>query len=617
MTPDFRSLISMLRHRALHQGNRRAYTFLVDGETENAALTYGQLDRGARAIAAALADRGASPGDRAILLYPPGLDFITAFFGAIYAGVIAVPCYPPHRSQLARSLPRLTAIIDNAEPSFVLCPAEVAALSAWVAHAPALGALPWIATDALGDDAAASWKEPDAGPSTLAFLQYTSGSTAAPRAVIVTHGNLLHNLAVANHVEENDDDSVSVSWLPVIHDMGLIEGVLEPAYAGYPAYLMAPATFLQRPIRWLRAITKYRATNSGSPNFAYDLCTRKIRAEQRDTLDLSSWRVAYNGAEPIRSGTLTAFNNAFRDCGFRWKSFYPVYGLAESTLVVTSGRRSYEPVFLDADASALRAGKVEKLKEASPSGSCQRVPLVSSGPPTFGSRILIVNPDTCRRCAPREIGEIWLSSPSVAKGYWRREEETLQTFGAMLADDGSGPYLRTGDLGALIDGELFVAGRLKDLLIVRGFKHYPQDLELTVERQHPAIRPGCAAVFALEAHDDERIAVAAELDPRRLDIARMNPPEFSAAPFLLREGARAISELISTIRQAVAEIHGVQLHTVALLRPGTLPKTSSGKIRHRDCAQALSGGQLAEIVRWVQPDAGPTDSAATLLRSDV
>ncbi|HEX5702581.1 MAG TPA: fatty acyl-AMP ligase [Pyrinomonadaceae bacterium] len=614
MTHDFRSLVAMLRYRALHQGNRRAYTFLVDGETENAALTYGQLDRGARAIAATLADRGARPGDRAILLYPPGLDFITAFFGAIYAGVIAVPCYPPHRSQLARSLPRLKAIIANAEPSVVLCPAGVAALSAWVAHVPALGALPWIATDSLGDDAATSWKEPDAGPSTLAFLQYTSGSTAAPRAVMVTHGNLLHNLAVANHVEENDDDSISVSWLPVIHDMGLIEGVLEPAYAGYPAYLMAPATFLQRPISWLRAISKYRATNSGGPNFAYDLCTRKIRAEQRDTLDLSSWRVAYNGAEPIRRDTLTAFNKAFRDCGFDWKSFYPVYGLAESTLVVTSGRRSYEPVFLDADAAALRDGKIE---EASPVGSGRRVSLVSSGPPAFGSRVLIVNPDTCRRCAPREIGEIWLSSPSVAKGYWRREEETLQTFGAMLADDGSGPYLRTGDLGALIDGELFVAGRLKDLLIVRGFKHYPQDLELTVERQHPAIRPGCAAVFALEAHDDERIAVAAEVDPRRLEIARMNPPEFPDAPFRLREGARAISELIGTIRRAVAEIHGVQLHTIALLRPGAIPKTSSGKIRHRDCAQALSGGQLAEIVRWVQPDVGPADSRAVLLTSEI
>ena len=606
MNHAFRSLIDMLRQRALDQENCRAYTFLADGETETAALTYAQLDRRARVIAATLAERGMSPGDRAILLYPPGLDFVTAFFGALYAGVIAVPCYPPHRLQLARSLPRLTAIMGNAEPSVVLCTAEVAALSTWVAQTPALASLPWIITDTLTDAAANAWKEPDAGPSTLAFLQYTSGSTAAPRGVMVTHGNLLHNLAAINHVEENDANSVSVSWLPVIHDMGLIEGVLEPAYAGYPAYLMSPANFLQRPVRWLRAITKYRATNSGGPNFAFDLCVRKIKAEERDALDLSSWRVAYNGAEPIRCETLTTFYRSFRDRGFSWKSFYPVYGLAESTLVVTSGRRSYEPVVRDADASALARGRIDEPSRGSPS---RRVPLVSSGPPAFGTRVLIVNPETCRRCAPREIGEIWLSSPSVTKGYWRREEETSQTFGARLDDDGSGPYLRTGDLGVLIEGELFVAGRLKDLLIVRGLKHYPQDLELTVERQHPAIRPGCVAVFALESHD-ERIVVAAELDPRSLDVVRRSPQELVAAPSLLREGA--IPDLIGRICQAVAEIHGVQLHTVALLKPGALPKTSSGKIRHRACAQALSDGQLSEFVRWIKPNTAPPDSVAML-----
>lgn len=593
MTHDFHSLVDMLRYRSLHHGNSRAYTFLADGENANAALTYAELDRRACAIAAALLDRGTRPGDRAILLYPPGLDFITAFFGAIYAGVIAVPCYPPHRLQLARSLPRLTAIIANAEPSIVLCTAEVAeAIPAWVEHAPELNTLPWITTDTIEDDAAVAWREPDVDPSTLAFLQYTSGSTAAPRGVMVTHGNLLHNLANIDYVQENDSESVSVSWLPVIHDMGLIEGVLEPAYAGYPAYLMSPATFLQRPIRWLRAITKYRATNSGGPNFAYDLCTRKVNAEQRAVLDLSSWRVAYNGAEPIRSETLTAFFRTFHDCGFSWKSFYPVYGLAESTLLVTSGRRTYEPNFLDADAAALAGGQIE---ESSLDEATRQVSLVSSGPPAPHTRVVIVNPDTFGRCAPREIGEIWISSASVTKGYWRRDEETAHTFGARLADDGSGPYLRTGDLGVLIDGELFVAGRLKDLLIVRGYKHYPQDLELTVERQHPAIRPGCVAVFALEAHD-ERIAVAAELDPRQLDITRTNPLE----------------SLISLICGAVAEIHGIQLHTIALLKPGALPKTTSGKIPHRACAQALSGGQLAELVRWIKPEVGPLDSATTL-----
>jgi acyl-CoA synthetase (AMP-forming)/AMP-acid ligase II len=592
----------MLRHRSLHQGARRAYTFICDNNREGATLTYQQLDSRARAIAATIVDRGVRPGDRVILLYPPGLDFVTAFFGAIYAGGIAVPCYPPQRSQPARSLPRLTAIVANAEPRAVLCTTEVGALYSWITtQLSPLGKLPWITTNTLAEDAAGCWNEPEIDESTLAFLQYTSGSTAAPRGVMVTHGNLLHNLAIINHVEENDADSVSVSWLPVIHDMGLIEGVLEPAYAGYPAYLMSPVTFLQRPIRWLSAITTYRATNSGGPNFAYDLCVRKVSAEQRRTLDLSSWRVAYNGAEPIRSETLTAFFQAFRDCGFRWKSFYPVYGLAESTLVVSSGRRSYQPISFSADASNLCSGRIE---EVSRNGLSRRVSLVSSGPPTCDARVLIVNPNTCRRCAPREIGEIWLSSPSVTKGYWRREEETLQVFGAVLADDGSGPYLRTGDLGALIDGELFVVGRLKDLLIVRGFKHYPQDLELTIERQHLAIRPGCTAVFALEENDGERIAVAAEIDPRRLEIARIDTTEYFTPSSLLRGASQAVSDLISTIRQAVAEIHGVQLHTIALLKPGTLPKTSSGKIRHRACAQALLCGQLAELVRWVQPDAG-------------
>jgi acyl-CoA synthetase (AMP-forming)/AMP-acid ligase II len=301
---------------------------------------------------------------------------------------------------------------------------------------------------------------------------------------------------------------------------------------------------------------------------------------------------------------LTAFFKTFRDCGFRWKSFYPVYGLAESTLVVTSGRRTYEPAFLDADACALGCGRIQ---EVSPAASSRQVSLVSSGPLTLATRVVIVNPETRRRCAPREIGEIWISSPSVTKGYWRRDEETAQTFGAMLADDGSGPYLRTGDLGVLMNGELFVAGRLKDLLIVRGLKHYPQDLELTVERQHPAIRPGCAAVFALEVYD-ERIAVAAELDLRRLDIARTNPSRLRESE---GDGAGAVSDLIDRIRRAVAEIHGVQLHTVALLKPGALPKTTSGKIRHRACSEALSGGQWAELARWIKPDNGLSDFVAT------
>jgi acyl-CoA synthetase (AMP-forming)/AMP-acid ligase II len=362
--------------------------------------------------------------------------------------------------------------------------------------------------------------------------------------------------------------------------MGLIEGVLQPVFAGYPAYLMAPAAFLQRPVRWLQAITRYRATNTGGPNFAYDLCVRKINAEQRATLDLSRWRVAYNGAEPIRHDTLIAFHDAFGDRGFRWRSFYPVYGLAEATLVVSSGRRSYEPVFRTVDAGALRNGRTCDAT----SGSVTTRTLVSSGPVSFGTTVLIVDPQTLIEVADDEVGEIWVTSPSVARGYWRRVDETEHAFRAYLAD-GRGPFLRTGDLGVLRDGELTVTGRLKDLLIVRGLKHYPQDIELTVERSHDAVRPGGTAAFSLDVDGDEGVVVAAEIDARRFDGG----------------DSSVLHDIVNAIRQRVAEEHGIQLHAVSVLSLGALPKTSSGKIRRHAARSGYADGSLLEIHRWTRP----------------
>jgi acyl-CoA synthetase (AMP-forming)/AMP-acid ligase II len=363
----------------------------------------------------------------------------------------------------------------------------------------------------------------------------------------------------------------------VIHDMGLIEGVLQPVYAGYPAYLMAPAAFLQRPARWLHAITRYAATNSGGPNFAYDLCVRKISAEQRATLDLSRWRVAYNGAEPIRHDTLIAFHDAFGESGFRWRSFYPVYGLAEATLVVSSGRRSYEPVFRTVDAAALRNGRA---CDATTDSVAART-VVSSGPVSFGTTALIVDPRTLIECGGNEVGEIWVTSPSVARGYWRRVDETEHAFRAYLRD-GRGPFLRTGDLGVLHEGELIVTGRLKDLLIVRGLKHYPQDIELTVERSHDAVRPGGTAAFSLDADGDEGVAVAAEIDPRRLDAG---------------DPDTVLHDIVNAVRHRVAEEHGIQLHAVSVLPLGALPKTSSGKVRRHAARSGYADGSLGEIHR--------------------
>jgi acyl-CoA synthetase (AMP-forming)/AMP-acid ligase II len=439
----------------------------------------------------------------------------------------------------------------------------------------------WIATDVISEEDALGWRDPGADASTLAFLQYTSGSTASPKGVTISHGNLLHNLTYSFHSGSSDASTVSVSWLPVIHDMGLIEGVLQPAFSGCPAYLIPPTAFLQRPARWLNAISRYRATRSGGPNFAYDLCVRRIGAEERTGLDLSTWRAAYNGAEPVRSETMRAFASAFADCGFESSAFRPCFGLAEATLLVTAGT-------LDGDRSLGQAvdSRQSTVGSRSVAGGEDRreatgaPPRVSCGTPAFGTRVLVADPETGRPCADGSVGEIWVSGPSVAQGYWNRPEESVGTFGART-DRGEGPFLRTGDLGFLHDGELYVTGRLKDVLIVRGTKHYPQDLEQTVEQQHPALRPGCAAAFAIEVGPvGDRIAVVAEAD-----IGQLGSPESAPAA-------------IAAIRRSVTELHGVQLGAVLLVAPGTLPKTTSGKLQRFACRDAYLSGNLPVLAAW-------------------
>ncbi|MGH8694812.1 MAG: AMP-binding protein, partial [Burkholderiales bacterium] len=365
-TPSgFRSIVEMFRACAEAKRDGRGYVFLENGETEASVLTYGELDRQSRAIAATL-QHSVAPGARALLMYPPGLEFIAAFLGCLYAGVLAVPAYSPHPARLARSLPRLRAIARDAEISVVLCTESIAAMSpALLKEAPELAQARILATDRIDPSPADTWKEPAIGPDTLAFLQYTSGSTAEPKGVMVSHGNLLHNLAYMNECEGNDTSSCSVSWLPVYHDMGLIEGILLPAFGRYPAYLLAPMAFLQRPLRWLTAISRYRATSSGGPNFAYDLCVRKITPEQRQQLDLSCWHVAYNGSEPIRETTLASFTETFADCGFRAESHRPTYGLAEATLLVSASARLTQPTTRTVDATALANDRVLELTQPS------------------------------------------------------------------------------------------------------------------------------------------------------------------------------------------------------------------------------------------------------------
>ncbi|WP_437613917.1 amino acid adenylation domain-containing protein [Sorangium sp. So ce834] len=585
------TLVDLLRLRAEAQGDALVFRFLTTGDVDGGSeeWTYRDLHVRAMGIAASLQAAGGA-GERALLLYAPGLDFIAAFMGCVYAGVIAVPTYPPNPAQMDRTLPRLRAIARDAGARFVLSTAMIASMAeALGQQAPELGALRWIATDALEPGAASAWRPPAISGETLAFLQYTSGSTGHPKGVMVSHANVMANERAILAGFEHDAGSSGVGWLPLFHDMGLIGKVLQPIFVGFPCTLMSPLAFLERPMRWLKAISRFRATTSGGPNFAYDLCARKATPEDLAALDLRSWTVAFNGAEPVRAETLDRFAATFAPCGFRREAFYPCYGLAEATLFVSGGLRAAPPACVSVDAGALARGVSLEVDPASAGAGARR--LVSSGAPR--ARVAVVSPEGGERLADGQIGEIWVAGPSVAGGYWGRAEETARTFGARLPGDGATPYLRTGDLGFLSGGELFVTGRIKDLIVIRGRNLYPDDIERTVEAAHPRVRPGCCAAFSIEVGGEERLGIAAEIDARG--------------------GGEPPPDAVEAVRSAVAREHDVQPHAVLLLRPRTIPKTSSGKIQRHACAQGFRDGTLEALVASLSP-AAPAGAAAAPAR---
>ena len=574
------SIDEILRQRASHEPARTAYVYLGDGEQEEARVNYAELDVLASAVGATLQQMHAR-GERALLLYPPGLDFVAAFFGCLYSGVVAIPAYPPHPARPEITLPKLQAILADSQAKFVLTITPILSkVAPLFARDEEFRQLHWLATDEIEHARAEDWKETEIAPDDLAFLQYTSGSTSAPKGVMVSHRNLLENSAYIHYGFEHTPESVSVTWLPAYHDMGLIDGIVQPMYGGFTGYVMPQTSFLQRPLRWLQAISRYRATHSGGPNFAYEHCVNKIRPEQRSGLDLSCWRVAYNGAEPIREETLRKFALSFEECGFRADAFYPAYGLAEATLKVAGGRGARPPVI-----SKLESAPLEEnlLVEASASSDPLNVrTLVSSGRLDLGTRAIIVDPASLTECAQGRVGEVWVSGEGVAQGYWNRPELTEQTFRAHLSDTGDGPFLRTGDLGFIKDGELFITGRLKDLIIIGGRNHYPQDIELIVEQCHPALRSGCTAAFSVECEGDERLVIAAEFDPRSVKRS------FPAEQWKL---------LKTAVLRAVSDHFGLHVHELVLLKLGGVPKTSSGKIKRQECRKAYLTGALDILFR--------------------
>jgi 8-amino-7-oxononanoate synthase len=564
------NLVELVRHRARHQPEDVAFTFLVNGEDDQVHLTNEELDRQARAIGAWLESLGLV-GERALLLYPPGLEFISAFFGCLYAGVVAVPVYPPRRN---RSLARIQAIADDAEASVALTTDVVLRrVEPLIDETPHLKELRWLATCHVPDGMDERWEMPDVHGDTLAFLQYTSGSTGTPKGVMLNHANLLHNSALIAYVFEHTRSGLGVFWLPSYHDMGLIGGVLQPLYVGRPNILMSPMAFLQRPYRWLSAISRFRGTTSGGPNFAYELCVRKITAEQRATLDLSSWEVAFNGAEPVREETIERFVEAFGPCGFRREAFFPCFGLAEATLIVSGGHAKRPPVIRAFDGAALSEGRVG---ESNPDADGARK-LVGCGQTMVDQTIVIADPETLTTCPDGQIGEIWVRGPSVARGYWRQPEATRETFGGYLKDTGEGPFLRTGDLGFLHGDDLFVTGRIKDLIILHGVNVYPQDVEQTVQDSHPALRPDSGAVFVVEGDGRERLVVVQELE---------------------RRFKGDVTHVFDAIRRAISAGHELAVDAVVLVKAGSIPKTSSNKIQRRACRDAYGNGSLKLVAKW-------------------
>jgi acyl-CoA synthetase (AMP-forming)/AMP-acid ligase II/acyl carrier protein len=577
---QFEHLSATLRTRALSRPHEKVFTYLLDGEDDEVSLTYGELDRQARSIAARLQAEGMT-GQRILLLYVPGLAFISALYGCMYAGAIPVPAFAPDPGRLARTLPRLQAIVQDCDAAMVLTTSSLLSMvDAVLAHAPDLAKKRWAASEPMAGGDGADWAPPAVSADDVALVQYTSGSTSVPKGVVVNHRPALANLGILARAFDMDEQTRIMMWVPFYHDMGLIGGILLTPFLGGSAVLMSPTDFIKRPFRWLRAIHKYRATMSLSPNFALDLCVRKCSPEELAGLDLSSWRTMICGSEPVRHDSVRRFLDAFEPFGLRPECVAPSYGLAEAVLWVSGtpmGERYRTGWF---DKEALEQGLVLP-RDANAKGAW---PVVSCGR-SVGQRIEIVDPQTQVRSAADQIGEIWVSGPNIAQGYWNRPEELATTFAARIAEAGSETFLRTGDLGFVHEGDLYVIGRLKDLVILRGRNIYPPDIEHTVEHCHPRVRPGCTAAFSVEGTDGEALVIVAEVVTKDLE----------------GDGARkekALGEVVAAIVEAVGQTHEAEVSAVALIGLQSIPKTSSGKIQRRGTRAAFLKGELPIEKRW-------------------
>ena len=614
------SIVEILQQRAIAKPEATAYIFLEDGENKEVKLTYRELEDRVKAIAQHL-QATVDPGSRALLVYAynDSLEFIQAFFGCLYAGVVAVPCHPPMNRLTTTEVQ--TRLVD-AKAEIVLSNATLlpqlqkqltdrgirssastgrtsrsSSNDDWGATRPSFerrgtddaenAAVKWLDTAKI-KATAKDYSIPAIDPDSLAFLQYTSGSTGEPKGVIITHRCLLQNQEMLRLAFGHDEHSVGVGWLPLFHDMGLIGNVIQTVYLGACCVMMSPVSFVQKPIRWLQAVSKYKVTTSGAPNFAYDLLCDRAKDSQIEQLDLSNWKLAFCGAEPVKEATIERFSQKFATCGFKKSAFYPCYGMAEATLMITGGDYRKPPTVKYVDKIALEENKVvTKSKE-----QAGITTIVSAGYPWLDGKIAIANPQTLTECAADEVGEIWFASSSVGKGYWQKPDVTAKTFQAILNDK---QYLRTGDLGFICDNELYITGRLNDVLVFWGLNHYPQQIERTVEESHEALKPNCGAAISVNVEGKDRLVIVQEIE-------RSHRRSF------------VLEDVVESIRWAIFQQHFIDVYSIVLLKPGALPKTSSGKVQRNVTKERYLADDLSVMARWSLPDSQSSDMTSLMER---
>jgi acyl-CoA synthetase (AMP-forming)/AMP-acid ligase II/acyl carrier protein len=579
------TLPEVLQMRAKQTPDKMAFNFLNDGDDDEEKITYRELDASARSIAVRLLSV-ARRGERALMLFPPGMDFIRALYGCLYAGVIAVPAYPPRKN---RSLERIRLMVVDSGASVVMSTGEIFAGSEKnFQDVEELRSLPWVVIDKTAMTGISGEFMIDLNPGETALLQYTSGSTGLPKGVMVAHSNIMRNCDFIRCSFGFSQQTIGVSWLPSFHDMGLVGQIFQPVFTGFTSVLMPPVAFLQKPIRWMKAFSKYRGTMGGAPNFAFDLLANNTTPEEREGLDLSSIKTIYCGAEPIRKSTFDRFTDVYKAYGLTPEMLYPCYGMAETTLITSGPPALRGPVYLCVSGNELEKNMIEQV---SPDHADARY-LTGVGFPWLDTKVRIVNPETLISSSETEVGEVWVSGSSVTFGYWNNREVTESVFHAKINDEPDVSWLRTGDLGFFHNGELYITGRLKDVIIIHGRNYYPQDVEFYTENSHPALLSNASAAFSVDVDNEEKLVIVAEVQRsfiRDLDV----------------------NSVCDAIREQISEEFELEVYAIQLLRTASILKTSSGKIQRKACREGFLNRSLQVVGESINESSYSTSAPGT------